>query len=363
LKKAVERMPKTAVCLKVPKIQGEKAIALVGKLGLIDKSLGIVREDENLCIPLVKQLGETESAKLKENTLSFEVLTGVFKEKKQPLETLTQALQGKLSPDLLAVVPQSFDIIGDIVIIEIPNQLNSFQNLIGDAVLKTHKNIKTVLAKAGDISGVYRTRDYTYLAGEQKTQTVHQEFGCSYHIDVAKAYFSPRLSHEHERVASLVQAGEVVADLFAGVGPFSVLIGKKCSQAKVYAVDLNPDAVELLKINVRVNRVDNRVFSVCADAREIAKGKLKGVADRVIMNLPETAIDFVDDACNAVKPQGGVVHFYGFVRSPDTVENLKQRFSEAVERTGRHVKGFPYARSIRETAPFESQVVLDAQIQ
>ena len=91
---------------------------------------------------------------------------------------------------------------------------------------------------------------------------MHREFGCQYHVDIAKAYFSPRLSHEHERVASLVQDGEVVVDLFAGVGPFSVLIGKRNPMAKVYAVDLNPDAVELLKVNVRVNRVEGRVFPV-----------------------------------------------------------------------------------------------------
>ena len=355
-------MPKTTVCLKVQKIQGEKAIALAGKLGLIDKSLSIGRKEVTLCIPLIRQPDDTESAKLKENLPSLEVLTDVFEEKKQPSETIIQALQDKLPPNLLAILPQAFDIIGDIVIIEIPQQLKPYQNLIGEAILETQKNIKTVLAKAGDITGVYRIRNYSFIAGENKTQTIPREFGCSYHVDVAKAYFSPRLSHEHARVASLVQAGEVVVDLFAGVGPFSVLIGKKCPQAKVYAVDLNPDAVELLKVNVRVNRVEGRVFPLCAEAREIAKGKLKGAADRVIMNLPETSIDFVDAACNAFKPQGGVVHFYGFVRSPDTVENLKQRFSEAVERSGRHVEGFLYARSIRETAPFESQVVLDAKI-
>jgi tRNA (guanine37-N1)-methyltransferase len=263
----------------------------------------------------------------------------------------------------VATIPQAFDIVGDIVIIDIPPQLKPYQNLIGEAILQTHRNIKTILAKAGNISGTYRIRDYTFIAGDHKTQTVHREFGCSYHVDVAKAYFSPRLSHEHERVASLVQAGEVVADLFAGVGPFSVLIGKRCSEAKVYAVDLNPDAVDLLKINVRVNRVDNRVFPFLADAREIAKGKLKGAADRVIMNLPETSIEFVDAACNAIKPTGGVVHFYGFVRQPDTAENLKQRFSKAVEENGRSVETFLYSRAVRETAPFESQIVLDAKVQ
>jgi tRNA (guanine37-N1)-methyltransferase len=355
-------MPKTAVCLKIPKKQGEKAIALAAKLGLIDRSLGIGREGDWLCVPLTRQPQLSELDKLKQLP-QLEIASGEFEEKKQPFETLQQVLQDKLPPDLLAIIPQAFDIIGDIVIIDIPPQLKTYQNLIGEAILQTHRNIKTVLAKAGDISGVYRIRDYTFIAGENKTQTVHREFGCNYHVDVAKAYFSPRLSHEHERVASQVQAGEVVVDLFAGVGPFSVLIGKWCPEAKAYAVDLNPDAVELLKINVRVNRVDSRVFPVLADAKEIAKGKFKGVADRVIMNLPETAIDFVDAACNALKPSGGVAHFYGFVRSPDTVENLKQRFSEAVEKNGRKVEEFLYARAIRETAPFESQIVLDAKIQ
>ena len=79
-------------------------------------------------------------------------------------------------------------------------------------------------------------------------------------------------------------------------------------------------------MNVRVNRVENHVFPILADAREIAATKLKGAADRVIMNLPETAIDFVDAACNAIKPEGGVVHFYGFVRSPDSIENLEAAF-------------------------------------
>jgi tRNA (guanine37-N1)-methyltransferase len=127
-------------------------------------------------------------------------------------------------------------------------------------------------------------------------------------------------------------------------------------------VDLNPDAVELLGVNVRVNRVESYVFPLCADAREVALTKLKGVADRVIMNLPETAIDFVDAACNAIKPEGGVAHFYAFIRQPDSIKNLQQRFAELVAKNGRKVEAFLYARSIRETAPFESQVVLDAKI-
>jgi tRNA (guanine37-N1)-methyltransferase len=355
-------MPKPSVCIKVPKTNGEKTITLITKFGLADKSLVIQREQDSLCIPLIREPKGIELTTLKSQITNFNLLTAVFSEKQPPPETLTQALQDKLPPDLLTNVPQAFDVIGDVVVIDIQPKLKPYQNIIGEAIMQTQKNVTTVLAKASDISGVFRVRDYDYIAGEHKTQTIHREFGCQYHVDIAKAYFSPRLSHEHERVAVQVQDGETVADLFAGVGPFSVLIGKRNPTVKVYAIDLNPDAFELLKVNVRVNKVENQIFPILADAREIAATKLKGTADRVIMNLPETAIEFVDAACNAIKLEGGIAHFYGFVRLPDSIENLKQRFYELVKRNGRQVESFLYSKSIRETAPFESQVVLDAKI-
>jgi tRNA (guanine37-N1)-methyltransferase len=355
-------MPRPSVCIKIPKSQGEKTIILTTKSGLMDKSLVIQREDESLCIPLVREPQGIELTTLKSQIPIFKIYTAVFSEKQLPPETLTQALQDKLPHDLLDKVPHAFDIVGDIVVIDIPPQLKAYKSIIGEAILQIQKNVKTVLAKASDIGGIFRVRDYDYVAGERKTETIHKEFGCQYHVDLAKVYFSPRLSHEHERVTALVQEGETVADLFAGVGPFSVLIGKRNPMARVYAVDLNPDAFKLLNVNVRVNKVESNVYPILADAREIATTKLKGLADRVIMNLPETAIDFVDAACNAIKPEGGVVHFYGFVRSPDTIEELKQLFMRLVEKNGREVEAFLYTKSIRETAPFESQVVLDVKI-
>jgi len=299
---------------------------------------------------------------LKSEVPETELSTNVFAEKRPTAQSILQALENDLPSYLLSSLPQALDIIGDIAIVEILPELKAYENLIGEAILKTHRNIRTVLAKAGAIGGTYRLREFTFIAGEHKTKTVYREFGCQYNVDIAKAYFSPRLSHEHERVASLVQSSETVVDLFAGVGPFSVLIAKKNPNVKVCAVDINPDAVELLKVNARANRVENRVFPILGDARQITATRLKGFADRVIMNLPETAIEFIDAACQAIKPQGGIIHFYAFVRSPDSIENLKLRFSQAVESTGRKVEAFLYARSIRETAPYESQIVLDAKL-
>jgi tRNA (guanine37-N1)-methyltransferase len=351
-----------AVCIKVPKKQGEKIIHLLHSLGCISTSLGIERDETHLYIPLNKQMEEKELGTLKHQVPSLQLTTCNFTEKTATEETLTQVLEKQLPPNLRASIPHSLDIIGDIAIIEIPQELTAYEAPIGKAILKTHKNVRTVLAKAGAVSGTYRIRDLMFIAGENKTRTIHREYGCQYHVDVTKAYFSPRLSHEHQRVSGLVEAGETVVDLFAGVGPFSVLIGKTNPKVKVYVVDINPEAVDLLKTNVRVNRVENRVYPILGDARQLASTKLCGIADRVIMNLPESALAFVEYACQTTKPSGGIIHFYGFIRKPDSIEEMKLRFSNATEKAGRKVAEFLYAKSIRETAPFECQVVLDAKI-
>ena len=351
-----------SICLKVPKNLGEKVIFLAHKFELVNKKLCIKNQHSYLYVPLIRQPNEHELSQLKNVASEICLDVEAFVEKCSAGETLDNVLKKQLPDSLHSSIPHSFDVIGDIAVIEIPPVLNAYKDIIGYSVLKIHKNIKSVHAKASAISGVYRVRDLICIAGENRTKTVCSEYGCRYHVDLAKAYFSPRLSQEHHRVAALVRAGEVVADLFAGVGPFAVSIGKLCSQVQVYAVDINPDAVELLKINVKVNRVENQVYPLLGDARELANGKLCGVADRVIMNLPETAIDFVDAACQTLKPSGGVMHFYGFIRKPDTVDDLKTRLTCIVEQYGRKITAFHCVRCVRETAPYEQQIVLDAQL-
>ena len=355
-------MLKESLCIQVPKIHGEKTLSLANKLGISNRELEIQKNAHSIYVPLIRQPSEKELAILKMQVPDFHLATRAFPERKLREKTLVEVLENRLTPHLLASLPRALDVIGDIAVIEIPPELKPHESLIGEAILKTHKNVRTVLAKVGAVSGTYRLREFEIIAGEPRTDTVHKEYGCKYHVDVAKAYFSPRLSHEHKRVASLVQKSETVVDLFAGVGPFSVLIAKNNEDARVYAVDINSEAIEFLKRNTRLNRVENRVFPILGDARQVIEDKLLGVADRVIMNLPEKAIEFVDAACRALKPTGGTVHFYGFIRLPDSLENMKLRFSETVEKAGRKVDRFLFAKTIRETAPYEWQFVLDAKI-
>lgn len=355
-------MPKEVRSLKVPKKQGVKAIALTNKAKIVDKEFEVQRDEDFLYIPLISQPSEDSLKTLRENGLTYQILACTFQERKKEKPSLTEALATELPPHLLASLPHAMDFVGDVAIVEVPPELDSYKKTIGETILKTHKNVRTVLAKAGTVGGTYRLREFSVIGGEQKTETVHTEFGCQYSVDVAKVYFSPRLSYEHKRVASLVKEDETVLDMFAGVGPFAILIAKTHQNIKVYAIDANPHAFEYLKKNLRLNRTVGKVHPFLGDARQVVDEKVTGVADRVIMNLPEKAIEFVDAASRALKPDGGTIHFYSFVNASDTVEATKLLFAEAVEKAGRKVAEIPSSRMVRETAPYQWQTVLDANI-
>ena len=355
-------MSKKAVCIKVPKIHGEKAIILANKLKIVKKELEIQRNKNFIYIPLVHKPSESELKILTEQVPNSKILTHRFRERKKRAKTFVELLESKLPAHLLASLPRPIDFVGNIAIIQIPQELDAHKSTIGEAILETHKNVRTVLAKAGAISGTYRLREFSVIVGEPKTETIYKEYNCQYYVDLAKAYFSPRLSYEHSRVASLVKESETVVDLFAGVGPFAIQIAKTRKNTEVYAVDVNPDAVEFLKKNVMLNRVEGKVHPILGDAKQVVKERLTGVADRVIMNLPEKAIEFVEAACKALKPEGGMVHFYSFVGVPNSLENVKLRFVEAVEECGRRVEKILFSRLVRATAPYEWQAVLDAKI-
>lgn len=349
-------------CLRIAKTYGEKGLTLLKRMGLLNREFRVQREQDYLYAPLIREPLAAEVNELKLVVPELEICKRPFLERVERRPKLADLLSSKLPPHVLASLPHATDFIGDIAVVEIAPELESYKRIIGKAILTAHKRVGTVLAKSGAVSGVYRLRTFEVIGGEAKTETVHREHGCIFHVDLAKAYFSPRLSFEHSRVASLVRQDETVVDMFAGVGPFSILIAKKHEDVRVYAIDVNPDALEFLKKNVLINRVQARVKPIVGDAREIINEKLTEVADRVIMNLPERAIEYVDVACRALKPEGGVIHYYEFSNTPNPLETSKSRLTEALKHTNRRLEKILLARIVRGIAPFTYQVVVDTEI-
>ena len=226
---------------------------------------------------------------------------------------LKRLLENIFTEEELKIAPSSFDIIGDIAIIKIPDELKKKEKEIGKQLLK-FKNIKTVLKKEGKVEDKFRIRKYKFLAGEDKRETLHKEYGCKYKLNVETVYFSPRLGRERERIAKEVKEGEKILVMFAGIGPYAIQIAKN-RNAEIFAVEINPKAVEYFRENAKLNKVENKIKIFEGDVREVVP-KLKEKFDRIIMPLPKDAESFLDLA-KLVAKKNAIVHLYVFAGSKE----------------------------------------------
>ncbi|CAN5251011.1 tRNA (guanine(37)-N1)-methyltransferase Trm5b [soil metagenome] len=267
-----------------------------------------------------------------------------------------------LTADERRSVYSSFDAIGDIVIMKIPDSLLYKKYAIGNRLLENLNSANSVFLQTSAIEGDYRLRKLELLAGTNRTVTEHHEHGCRFKVDVSKVYFSPRLSTERLRIAEKVRDNEIVTNMFAGVGTFSILIAKQNPRSVVFNIDSNARASLLCLVNAKLNRVQDRVFPFCGDAKYIASKILSGVSNRVLMPLPERAKEFVGSAIACLKQQGGTIHYFAHVGS----QNKKDAINEGILNTTNAFKDYNHliagTRVVREVGPRLYQIVSDVSV-
>jgi len=281
---------------------------------------------------------------------------------------LRKRLREKLSTTFSSVelnlIYNSFDIIGEIAIIKVSNGSIVNAEKVASQIMVIHRNVKTVFAQTSPILGDFRVRTLRLLAGEDKTSTKHKESGCVFAVDVEKCYFSPRLSHERLRIASLVKSGETVVNMFSGVGCFSIVIAKTVSKTKVFSIDVNPIAVQYMEENVRINRVYGKVIPLLGDSKDIIDAQLQAKADRVLMPLPEKALEYLPYAVSVLKKPSGWIHYYDFQHATGnekSVEKTKLKVAQKLDSLG-VCYNFAFSRVVRSTGPNWYQTALDIQV-
>lgn len=292
----------TSYALVVPLEAGEAARQLVASLGIGRRDLKLGRQASRLLIPIQGPI---------EPTLAGATVEVAEFEPNRPPRSYKDLVQ--VPPNLRSMLPSSFDVIGDLVLIKVPELLQAHGSAIGRAILEAHPNLRGVFHDEG-VTGPHRVRTVRPLAGEARTRTVHAEFGARFQVDLATAYFTPRLANEHHRVAQAIQSGETFVDATCGVGPFAILAARRRVARRIVAADLNPAAVELLRENLRLNRLEDRVEVVQGDA-SVLLGRLKTV-DRVVINLPLHGEGLLGRAWSSVRP-GGTIHYYCVARESE----------------------------------------------
>jgi len=351
-----------SVSLKIPKKQGENAIRVLARLKLLNRNLAPRTAGDMLHVPL-SRAPQPEERKQLDRALGKQNLSHEsFSSRLQALGSLEKVLEQQLPSSIVQLVSKSFDVIGDIAIIELSPTAEPFEKNIAEALMKVHKNVKAVYSKAGPITDNQRLRPLHHVLGVNRTETIHKELGCRFKIDISKAFFSPRLSAEHERVAEQVRPGECVVDMFAGVGPFSILIAKRLNEVRIQSIDANPEAVKLLEENAKMNKVQDRIKVWTGDARAIVKNNLLGVATRVIMNHPSRAREFLEPACETLMHDGGIVHYYTFADGSDSESKARQELSASADNSGWKIEKTIAIHKVRGVAPMKWQIAVDAKL-
>jgi len=258
------------------------------------------------------------------------------------------------------------DIIGDIAVIKMPPGF-SVEELrrVAELIIERLPYVKSVWAASSPVEGSYRLRDFVHLAGEERSETLYREHGCVFKVDIRRVYVSPRLNYEHIRIARLIRDGEVVINMYAGAGLFSIIAARHARPSKVYSIDINPDAYRYMVENVRLNRVEDVVVPILGDAARVVSEQLRGVADRILMPLPSLVLEHMPYALQGLRRGRGYIHAYLHVhaaKGENPIRKAVDRVTGRIAELGARARSLG-ARVVRTVGPRWYQVVVDVYVE
>jgi tRNA (guanine37-N1)-methyltransferase len=321
-------------CVRVPREEGEATRQALVEQGVLADDWELTADEGWLYIPVSDPDGVASS---------YEVVRYEVPER-----------DSQTMPADLLEKPPTYERLGDIAIVDEDDPEQA--QVVAEAIVESDLPVETVLNRSSKVKGELRVRDWEVLAGSG-TETVHREYGCEYRLDQAEVYFSPRLSTERHRVAEQITPDEQAFDMFAGVGPFVIPFAKR--GATVVGVDLNDQAIEYLRENAERNGVGDRVTAISGDVREVAP-EYADWADRIVMNLPHSADEFLDSAMTTASDES-VLHYYDIQHEDDRFGPGEEAIRGVAESAGYDV-AVETRHTVRSYAPHEYNVCLDVRL-
>jgi len=326
-------------CVAVDREDGEAARRTLAAADALDGSREIVVEGGTVYLPVTDPGAVPEP------------YAGALAERELPDQ------EPQLMPADVLGEPVSYERIGDVAVVDEDDPGRA--RAVAEAIVGSDLPLRTVLNRASEVHGDHRVREWEVLAAppddDRPTETVHREYGHEFRLDLATVYFSPRLATDRQRVVEAVEAGDRVFDMFAGVGPFAIRAASR--GAEVVACDVNEAAVEFCRENARRNGVADRVTVVHGDVREVA-ADWAGWADRLYMNLPHSAEEFLDTAV-LLAGDAAAVHYYDIQPDGDPFGPGERAIRAAA---GDYAVRITARQVVRSYAPGEVNVRIDAEL-
>ena len=275
------------------------------------------------------------------------------KRRSTPFENIVNSID--IPDSAKPLLPRKWELLGDVLLLKLPRELEPQMAEVAANYAK-ELHAKTVLRDLG-IAGNLREPMVQLLYGGE-TETIHKENGVKFKLDVAKLMFSSGNIDERIRMASIAGSDEVVVDMFAGIGFFSLPIAVHSRPKKLFACELNPVAYHYLCENIKLNDVEDMVTPVLGDNRDFDKKK---IADRIVMGYLEDTHQYLPKALSILKDKGGIIHYHEKCPNDLLPKRPIERIGKEVEKSRQSMELLD-TRTVKSYAPGVSHVVLDVGI-
>ena len=265
--------------------------------------------------------------------------------------------------ELYPVLPRGFQDLNKHIILKLNPQLHPYVTEIADAILKLLPRMKAIWLRKGQIQGKFRQPSgLTHIAGDPETEVILTENGVRYKFDFTQIMFAKGNTHERALLPKRIQPGEIIVDMFAGIGYFTLGMAKSKKPKKIYAMEWNPTAYKYLCENIQLNHVENIVESMLGDNKELVTSLVaQGIrADRIIMGLLPAPVDAIEYALKIGKPSGSIVVYEGV--EPKESTELYDKFRQIAE-NNHFTTDLLERRIVKAFKPHEYHVVLEISVQ
>jgi len=263
---------------------------------------------------------------------------------------------------------RAFDLLGNIAIVKFPKIKLTEKKKFAEKLMKDNNSVKTVLEKTGKFKGRLRKMETKHIAGEKTKEVLYKENGCVFRFNLDTTYFSPRLSNERKEIASKIKKGEKVLVMFAGVAPFSIVIAKNSKAGKVVSNEINRKANKYAEMNIRRNRLKDKIELVSGDikrvAKKISKSRSKSLPtppkfDVIVMPRPQLKDSFLEQAFMLSK-KGTRIYYYDFC-NVEEIDKIVEKIKSEAKKFRKNIKILK-VKPAGEIAPYKIRVRVDLRV-